>query len=92
VKKSVLGARTKLNDVYVVGSVALAGIVGIATGSWLVFAVAGASLIAASLDTGNIRPDKGGRRKPVCHSDSRVWLKEGPVEKDVTYEIDRFCS
>jgi hypothetical protein len=61
-KEIVLGARTKLNEVYVVGSVALAGIVGIATGSWLVFTVAGASLIAASLATGNIRPDKGGRR------------------------------
>ncbi len=56
-----MGARTKLNEVYVVGSVALAGIVGIATGSWIVFAVAGATLLAASLATGNIRPDKGGR-------------------------------
>jgi hypothetical protein len=61
-KEIVLGARTKLNEVYVVGSVALAGIVGIATGSWLVFAVAGATLLGASLASGNIRPDKGGRR------------------------------
>ena len=34
---------------YIVGSVALAGIVGIVTGSWLVFAVAGATLLGASL-------------------------------------------
>jgi hypothetical protein len=57
-----MGARRKLNEAHVVGSLGLAGFLGFVTGSWLVFAMAGASLLAASLATGDIRPGKGRRK------------------------------
>ncbi len=57
-----MGARTKLNNVHVGGSIVLAGLVGIVTGSWLIFAVTGATLIASGVYLGNIRPNGKKRR------------------------------
>ena len=57
-----MGARTKLNEVNVLGSLAVAGAVGILTGSWTVFLVTGALLVAAGVYSGDIRPSKGRRR------------------------------
>ena len=57
-----MGARTKLNEVNVLGALAIAGLVGILTGSWTVFLVAGALLVAAGVYSGDIRPSKGRRR------------------------------
>lgn len=50
-----MGARTKLNECHLVGSVGVAAVLGIVTGSWLVFVVAGASLVASSWYVGDIR-------------------------------------
>lgn len=56
-----MGARSELNKFHVIGSLGLAGLLGLATGSWAVFAVAGAALIGTALYTGEIR-GKGRRR------------------------------
>jgi hypothetical protein len=56
-----MGARNALNKVHIVGSLGMAGILGLATGSVAVFMIAGAVLIAAAICTGEIRPRRGGR-------------------------------
>ena len=55
---SILAARQKLNSIYFCGSVAVAGIIGGLTGSWIVFIVTAGVLIACSLSDGGIRPNK----------------------------------
>ena len=50
-----MGARHELNNHYIMGSLALAGFLGLATGSFAVFAVAGAALIGAAVYSGKIR-------------------------------------
>jgi hypothetical protein len=50
-----VGARHELNKFHVIGSLGLAGLLGLATGSWAVFAVAGAVLMGAAIYTGEIR-------------------------------------
>ena len=57
-------ARQKLNRFHVIGSLGMAAIVGGLTGSWLVFGVVAAALIAGSIHAGEIRPDKGKRQTP----------------------------
>ena len=57
-----MGARRKLNQVHVAGSIALAALAGLASGSWAVFAITGALLLAAGVGNGDIRPDKHRRR------------------------------
>ena len=57
-----MGARHKLNKVHVIGSLGLAGLLGLATGSMAVFVVAGAVMIGAAIYTGDIRGGKGRRR------------------------------
>ena len=57
-----MGARQKLNEVNVLGSLAVAGAIGVVAGSWLVFVVTGAVLIGASIYSGDIRPSRGRRR------------------------------
>ena len=57
-----MGARQELNKFHVLGSLGLAGFLGLASGSWTVFAVAGAVLIGAAFCTGQIRT-KGGKRQ-----------------------------
>jgi hypothetical protein len=56
-----LNARNKLNTAHIHGSLLLACIVGYFTGSWFVFAVVFAILIAGSLSSGGIR--SGSRRR-----------------------------
>jgi hypothetical protein len=56
-----VGARHELNRVHFIGSLGFAGLLGLATGSWAVFAIVGAVLIGASLANGEIR-GKGRRR------------------------------
>jgi hypothetical protein len=55
---SVLGARTKLNSVYVCGSLAIAAIIGAVAGSWIVFVIVAAVLIGCSVSDGGIRPNR----------------------------------
>lgn len=54
-------AREKLNVAYLHGSLALAGLAGWTCGSWAVFAVAFAVLLAGNLLAGEIRPTKRSR-------------------------------
>ena len=55
-----MGAREKLNEAYVIGSLFLAAVAGSIAGSWLVFIIAAAILLALNLHAGDIRPS--GRR------------------------------
>ena len=50
-----MGARQKLNEAHIVGSLAVAGVLGLATGSWTVFVVTGAVLIGAAIYHEDIR-------------------------------------
>jgi hypothetical protein len=61
-KETVLGARTKLNEANVLSSLGAAEVLGFLTGSFTVFLIAGAVLIAAGLYAGDIRPGKGKSR------------------------------
>jgi hypothetical protein len=58
-----MGARTKLNTAYVLGACTVAALAGGATGSWLVFGVVAAALVASSLYTREIRGKRGGRHR-----------------------------
>ena len=57
-----MGARQKLNASYGTGSLLVAGIIGGLFGSWPVFFVALAAMLALNLFAGEIRP--GGDRRP----------------------------
>jgi hypothetical protein len=57
-KVIILGARQKLNAVYLVGEIFLAGIVGIVMWDWIYFFVLLAILIAISVYAGRIRPTR----------------------------------
>ena len=57
-----MGARRDLNSIYTLGALGIAGFLGLATGSWAVFAVAGAVLIGAAIHSGNIRYKGGNYR------------------------------
>jgi hypothetical protein len=57
-----MGARETLNSVYLIGSLAIAALVGCGTGSWTVFVVSLVALVAANLHAGRIRPGRRGRR------------------------------
>jgi hypothetical protein len=50
-----MGAKSHLNEVYIGGSLAIAGVLGAATGSWALFLVAAVILLGVSLETGKIR-------------------------------------
>lgn len=50
-----MGARQKLNQIFVLGCVILAAMIGAACGSWTVFAIAGTLLLTASCYAGDIR-------------------------------------
>ena len=56
-----MGARQELNEHHIIGSLSLAGLLGLATGSVAVFVIVGVVMISASVYTGEIR-GKGGRR------------------------------
>ena len=57
-EREILGARTKLNSVYVLGCLAVAAIIGAVAGSWIVFAIVSAVLIGCSVSDGGIRPTR----------------------------------
>ena len=59
-----MGARQKLNQHHVIGSLSVGAIIGGLAGSWLVFVAVAAVLIAGSIHAGEIRPDKGKRPTP----------------------------
>ena len=61
-----MGARQKLNHAHVNGALIAAGVLGLVTGSWTIFIVAGAVLIGTAICGGDIRPtghNSQGRRR-----------------------------
>jgi hypothetical protein len=56
-----MGARLKLNQVYFGGTLVVAAILGLASGSWVMFGVSLALILVANLQTGRIRPAPTGR-------------------------------
>lgn len=57
-----MGARHELNKFHILGGIGVAGVFGLATGSWAVFTVTGVVLIGTSLCSGEIRFRNRGRR------------------------------
>jgi hypothetical protein len=51
----ILGARQKLNSIHILGAIGTAGLLGLATGSWAIAAIAGAVLFGLSLHKGDVR-------------------------------------
>ena len=51
-----MGAHTSLNSIYLTGALAVAGLLGGVTGSWIVFAICLIVLILVNLHAGRIRP------------------------------------
>jgi hypothetical protein len=51
-----MGARTSLNAIYLSGTLVLAAVLGLATGSWGIFLISLGVLIAANVHAGRIRP------------------------------------
>ena len=56
-----MGAREKLHRVHVIGSLGVAALLGMASGSVAVFVIAGAVMIGVSVYSGEIRGKGGGR-------------------------------
>jgi hypothetical protein len=56
-----MGARQKLNQAFVTGSLVVAAFIGIIADSWLVFLVALAVLIGSNLYGQDIRPGRRNR-------------------------------
>jgi hypothetical protein len=50
-----LGARQKLNSIHILGAIGTAGLLGLATGSWVIAAITGAVVFGLSLHKGDIR-------------------------------------
>jgi hypothetical protein len=57
-----MSARAKLNGIYALGCVGLAALIGGAAGSWGIFMIALAALMAAAVHSGDIRPRSRPRR------------------------------
>lgn len=53
-----MGAREKLNQAYVAGSLVFAAIAGAMAGSWLVFIITAAILVSMHMASGDIRPSR----------------------------------
>jgi hypothetical protein len=53
-----MGARNKLNAAHMNGILIIAGLAGLLTGSWAVFAVGVAILFILSVHSGGIRPKR----------------------------------
>ncbi len=51
-----MGAREKLNAAYLNGCLIIAAVVGLASGSWVVFGAVLAVLVGGALYSGEIRP------------------------------------
>jgi hypothetical protein len=58
-----MGAREKLNAVYLNGSLLLAAVVGVLTQSWPVFFITLVGLLGLNLYLHQIRPQRPGRRE-----------------------------
>jgi hypothetical protein len=58
-----VGARQKLNKHHILGSLGLAGLLGLVMGSWAVFVIAGAVMVGVSICTGEIRGKDGRQRR-----------------------------
>lgn len=58
-----MGARHELNKFHILGGIGVAGVFGLATGSWAVFTVTGVVLIGTSLCSGEIRFRNHGKRR-----------------------------
>ena len=56
-----MGARQKLNDLYVTGSLAVATAVGLTSGSWFAFLAALGVLLGMGCLGGDVRPARRGR-------------------------------
>jgi hypothetical protein len=56
-----LGAREKLNRVHAIGSLGVAALLGLASGSVAIFVLAGVVMIGVSVYSGEIRGKGGGR-------------------------------
>jgi hypothetical protein len=54
-----VNARQKLNQIHVLGSMLAATVFGVASGSWTIFWIVAAALIAASFYSGDIRSPRG---------------------------------
>lgn len=54
-KGRIMGARQKLNEAYFIGELFIAGIIGMATGSFTVFVAVLGALVAMSMHSGGIR-------------------------------------
>ena len=50
-----MGARQRLNEAHTIGIFVVAGFLGLVTGSWTVFILAGAALIGVAILGGEIR-------------------------------------
>ena len=61
-----MGARQKLNRAFFNGSLLLSGVAGILTGSWFVFGLTLAVLLALNLWAGEFRPGKAKPRGPAA--------------------------
>lgn len=58
-----MGARQRLNSIYLTGSLILAALVGMMAESWGLFLLVAAVLIALQTHSGNIRPGPTSRRR-----------------------------
>jgi hypothetical protein len=61
-KEDIVGARSKLNGAYLNGALLIAGTAGILSGSWSIFGIALAGLLASSIISGSIRLPSSRRR------------------------------
>jgi hypothetical protein len=57
-----MGARTRLNQIYIFGCIGVAALIGALSGSWAIFLIAVAITVAACVHAGDIRPRPGSRR------------------------------
>jgi hypothetical protein len=57
-----MGARTRLNQIYIFGCIGIAALIGALSGSWAIFLIAVAITVAACVHAGDIRPRPGSRR------------------------------
>lgn len=56
-------SRTKLNSLHATGAVGVAALLAATTGSWPLFVLIAASLLAVSFATGEVRGPRNGRRR-----------------------------
>ena len=66
-----MGARTKLNSVYLYGCLAASAVVGLVAQSWLVFVFTLAASVAASVHSGGIRDRPAAGHRPQARRTRR---------------------